>query len=85
MTHVDGNALAGTFANLLGIEITTVIGMCRGCGESFNLARSRAFITAMGSVMRCNDCDGVLAVVVEKPGDSHVNLSGLAYLTVPRP
>lgn len=85
MTHVDGNALAGTFAQVLGIEITTVIGACQCCGETFNLARTRAFVSAMGSVLRCGNCDAVLAVVVEQPGESRVNLSGLAYITVPRP
>ena len=31
MTHLDGNALAGTFADVLGIEITTAIGQCGSC------------------------------------------------------
>lgn len=85
MTHVDGNALAGAFAEIFDIEITAVTGICRNCGSSSNLARSHAFITAMGAVMRCSDCDAVLAVIVKKGEDSLVNLSGLAYIKVPRP
>jgi len=84
MTHVDGNALAGAFATTLGVEITATIGRCRGCGNSFNLARAHAFITAMGAVMRCSDCQAVLAVIVQNPREALVNLSGLAYITVPR-
>lgn len=85
MTHVDGNALAGAFAAILGVEITAAIGRCRGCGSSFNLARTHAFLTDMGAVMRCGECQAVLAVIVETPRESVVNLSGLAYITVPRP
>lgn len=84
MTHVDGNALAGTFVEILGIEITEAIGRCRHCGSVYDLARTRAFITAMGAVMRCKDCDAVLAVIVQNPRATVVNLSGLSYITVPR-
>ncbi|AYJ47018.1 DUF6510 family protein [Rhodococcus sp. P1Y] len=84
MTYVDGNALAGVFAATLGIDITVATGRCRGCGNTSELARTHAFITAMGAVMRCSECQAVLAVVVENPGSALVNMSGLAYITVPR-
>lgn len=83
MTHVDGNALAGAFARILGIEITTAIGRCRGCGRSSNLARAHAFVTEMGTVMRCGDCQDVLAVVVHRPGEALVSLTGLSFITLP--
>lgn len=85
MTYVDGNALAGAFSATLGIEITAAIGRCRGCGDTFDLASTHAFITAMGAVMRCRTCQSVLAVIVQNPREAVVNLSGLAYITVPRP
>ena len=31
MTHLDGNALAGLFADTVGIEITAAIGRCGSC------------------------------------------------------
>jgi hypothetical protein len=55
MTHLDGNALAGLFADTLGIEITAAIGRCASCHQIFELARAHAFITAIGAVLRC-DC-----------------------------
>lgn len=85
MTHVDGNALAGVFADTLGIEITATIGTCRGCRDTFDLARAHAYITPMGSVMRCSGCQAVLAVIVQNSREALVNLSGLAYLTATRP
>ncbi len=84
MTHLDGNALAGTFADILGVEITTVIGRCGSCHHRFELARAHAFITAIGTVLRCEDCQGMLAVIVRKPREVLVNLTGLAHVTMAR-
>ncbi|GAB5901750.1 MULTISPECIES: DUF6510 family protein [Mycobacteriaceae] len=85
MTHLDGNALAGLFADTLGIEITAAIGRCRSCHLVFELARAHAFVTAIGSVLRCEHCQGVLAVIVQKPHEVLVNLSGLAHVSIPGP
>ena len=85
MTHLDGNALAGLFADTLGIEITAAIGRCGSCHLTFELARAHAFVTAIGAVLRCEHCQGVLAVIVQKPHEVLVNLSGLAHVAIARP
>ena len=85
MTHLDGNALAGLFADTLGIEITASIGRCGSCHQVFELARAYAFVTAMGAVLRCAHCQDMLAVIVQKPDEVIVNLSGLAYVAMARP
>ena len=85
MTHLDGNALAGLFADTLGIEITAAIGRCTSCHLEFELARAHAFVTAIGAVLRCEHCQGVLAVIVQKPHELLVNLSGLAHVAIARP
>ena len=85
MTHLDGNALAGLFADTLGIEITAAIGRCGTCHQIFKLARAHAFVTAIGSVLRCAHCQGLLAVIVQKPHEVLVNLSGLAHIAIARP
>ena len=85
MTHLDGNALAGTFADILGIEITTAVGLCGSCHHRFELARAHAFITAIGAVLRCESCHGALAVIGQKPREVLVNFSGMASVTSARP
>ena len=85
MTHLDGNALAGTFADVLGIEITTASGQCGSCHHRCELGQSHAFLTAAGAVLRCDRCQSVLAIVVHKPHEALVNLSGLAHVTIARP
>lgn len=84
MKHLDGNAIAGLFADTLSVDITTAIGRCRGCQRIFELARAHSFITAIGAVLRCAHCQGVLAVIVQKPQDVLVNLSGLGYIAIPQ-
>lgn len=84
MTHLDGNALAGVFVETLGVDITAATGRCGGCGRTFPVAQARAFVTAMGAVLRCGVCDSVLVVLVRTDEEEVVNLSGLAHLTVPR-
>jgi hypothetical protein len=84
MTHLDGNALAGLFDDTLGIELTAAIGRCGSCHRSFELARAHAFVTAIGAVLRCAHCQDVLAVIVQRPQDVLVNLSGLSHVIVAR-
>lgn len=85
MTHLDGNALAGLFADTLGIDITASIGQCGSCHRVCELARAYAFVTAIGAVLRCAHCHGMLAVIVQKPHEVIVNLSGLSYVAMARP
>jgi len=84
MTHLDGNALAGLFADTLGIDITAAIGRCGSCHRVIELARAHAFVTAIGAVLRCEHCQGVLAVIVHKPREVLANLSGLAHIVIAR-
>ncbi len=84
MTHVDGNALAGTLVDVLGFDSTDAIGECAGCRHRSELARAYAFVTAMGVVARCEACRGVLAVVVRTSRDVIINLSGLAHVSIAR-
>ena len=85
MTHLDGNALAGLFADTIGIDMTAATGRCGSCHRLFELARAHAFVTAMGAVLRCAHCQGTLAVIVQKPHEVIVNLSGLAHVAMARP
>jgi hypothetical protein len=62
---VDGNALAGELTEVIGTDATRAVVRCASCGETGELAGSRVFRTAMGSVARCRGCDAVLVTVVD--------------------
>lgn len=76
MSVVDGNALAGALTGVLGAEPTLAVLRCAGCGSSGALAVTRVYVTAMGAVARCHDCDAVLVTVVDTPERRWVGLPG---------
>ncbi|HWI30307.1 MAG TPA: DUF6510 family protein [Microbacterium sp.] len=68
MTRLDGNVLAGRLADLLGWDATATDARCSQCGIHGAIARAIVYATAMGTVARCAQCDGVLATIVEGDG-----------------
>jgi hypothetical protein len=77
MSVVDGNALAGPLADVLGVDPTTATLRCAGCGALRMVAFARVVRTAMGIVARCADCDTVLVTVVEDGGRRWVGMPGV--------
>lgn len=76
MTVLDGNALAGALTEVLGVDSTTTLLRCAGCGALGELGRTRVHASPMGSVARCGGCDTVLVTVVDAPGRRWVGLPG---------
>ena len=76
MLIVDGNALAGPLASVLGDDATLAVLRCAGCGTSDALALTRVYRTPMGSVARCRGCDTVLVTVVDAGDRRWVGLPG---------
>lgn len=81
MTHLDGNALAGIFADAFGSDVTDAVGQCAGCRHRAELARAHAYLADMGAVVRCEACDGVLAVIVRSSREVRVSLSGVTLVS----
>jgi Family of unknown function (DUF6510) len=79
----DGSALAGPLQSVLGLEVTTAVGRCIGCGRTAPLAEVRVFDHAPGVVARCPACDQVLVRLVRGPGRAWLDLRGLSYLQLP--
>jgi len=48
MTTLDGNALAGTLAAVVGEELTTATATCAACGASGEVARSVVYALTPG-------------------------------------
>lgn len=84
-THVDGNAAAGAFADVLGFDVTTATLTCGGCGRAAVFAESRVYHRAPGIVVRCPDCDHVLARLVQTPTEVLLDLSGAQMWRIASP
>jgi hypothetical protein len=77
---VDGNAAAGDLQELFAVEVTEITGVCAGCGNAGLLAEARVFERGPGLVLRCRDCDGVLARLVRLPDRMLIELRGVLRL-----
>ena len=80
MSHVDGNALLGLFEEIFSREMSTAIGKCGACGKSGEIARTHAYVTSMGAVMRCDGCGHELGVIVRANQVLSLRLTGLSSL-----
>lgn len=58
--HVDGNALAGAFAELFTTDITVATTECAQCGCIGPVACLVVYADAPGYVARCQECGGGL-------------------------
>jgi hypothetical protein len=77
-TALDGNAIAGTLVEVFGVETTTAMGTCGGCGARAPVAELEVYLRGPGIVARCRRCSSVLLVLVAIRGTTCVDLLGLA-------
>lgn len=84
-THVDGNAAAGAFSEVLGFDVTAATLTCVGCDCVIAFAESRVYHRGPGIVVRCPSCDHVLARLVQTPTDVWLDMHGVQSWRIPFP
>jgi hypothetical protein len=80
---LDGNAIAGTLAEVFGGDMTTAVGVCGHCGTRGQVAEVVVYTHAPGVVVRCRACDGVLMVITQVRGVFCVDALGPVELQAP--
>lgn len=80
---LDGNAIAGTMADVFGCDMTLAVAICARCGARGPVAETAVYLHGVDFVLRCRRCDAVLAVVIERRGIYSVDLMGLSALLPP--
>ena len=81
--RLDGNAAAGVLAEIFTFEVTTARAACVHCGATGEVGAQIAYVTEIGTVVRCAGCEGVLIRLVrqnEGPQRYWLDLKGLKYL-----
>jgi Family of unknown function (DUF6510) len=76
---LDGNAIAGLLLEVFGTEMTTARGVCAGCGADEQVGSVRVY-RAAGYVLRCPQCEAVLAKLVTAGSRAWIDLRGLRSL-----
>lgn len=61
---VDGNVLAGLMAEVLDGDVTTLVGVCAGCGAAAALAETVVEIDEAAAIVRCRSCTHTLLTVL---------------------
>jgi Zn finger protein HypA/HybF involved in hydrogenase expression len=81
---VDGNAAAGMFMELFGVEMTAAPTECAHCGTKNEIGALMAFTQAPGIVLRCPACAQVLVRIVQTPDALYLDARGAMYLRIAR-
>jgi hypothetical protein len=76
---LDGNAVAGLLQEVFAVEMTTAVTTCKSCGAIEAVGALHVFRGA-GIVMRCPQCDNVLATLVEEDTRVWIGFAGIRTL-----
>ena len=69
-------------SDLFTMEATTAIVTCAGCGASGPLGAAVAYVTEMGTVVRCANCDEPLIRAAEIRDRVVFDMRGTATMTL---
>lgn len=81
---LDGNALAGLFQDIFGVEMTVAPLECALCGRNGELGSLLAFTANPGYVLRCPGCGNILLRVAVTPTRVYLDARGAAFFSIPR-
>jgi hypothetical protein len=80
--RLDGNAAAGTLEEVFSFEVTTAHYACEGCGRVAHIGEAMAYMTEIGTIVRCPSCDNALIRLAHNRGRYWIDLRGIRYLQV---
>lgn len=78
--RLDGNVAGGILGEAFALEITAAEGSCDNCGAVAHLGEAMAYVTEIGTVVRCASCDNVLIRVAHNPRGYFLDVRGVSYL-----
>ena len=65
--RLDGNAAGGILGEVFTFEMTSAKAACVHCGATGELGAQMAYVTEIGTVVRCSSCEGALIRIVHQP------------------
>ena len=81
--RLDGNAAGGILGEIFTFEMTTVRAACVRCGAAGEVGAQMAYVSEIGTIVRCAACDNALIRVVRQddgPQRYWLDLRGVEYL-----
>jgi hypothetical protein len=80
--RLDGNAVAGLLMEILQVEITTTATTCGHCGATRQFGAEVVYSSAMGTIVRCVGCEGVLIRIARIGERVWLDLRGVACFQI---
>ena len=81
-TTLDGNAAGGILREIFPFEMTLVEETCAHCSTIRAVGALTAYMSSMGTVMRCPTCDNVLIRIVSTKGRYWLDMQGVRVLHI---
>ena len=78
--RLDGNAVGGLLGEVFTFEATMAEAACNRCGTVAHVGETMAYVTEIGTVVRCARCDNALIRIVQNPRGYFLDLRGVSYL-----
>ena len=80
--RLDGNAAAGSLAELFAFDVTTATAICDGCGRGSPVGALLLYDLAMGTLLRCPECAHLMLCATRIRGVVRLDLRGTRILHV---
>jgi NAD-dependent SIR2 family protein deacetylase len=78
--RLDGNAVGGLLGEVFSFEVTMAEAACDRCGTVAHVGETMAYVTEIGTVVRCARCDNALIRIAQNPRGYFLDLRGVSYL-----
>ena len=78
--RLEGNAAGGVLGEIFALETTAAEGACDSCGTVAHVGETMAYVTEIGTVVRCATCDNALIRVAQNSRGYFLDLRGISYL-----
>lgn len=83
--RLDGNAAGGLLGEIFALEMTTASVACAGCGATREIGAQMAYVSEIGTVVRCAACDSAL-IRIARQSEGRIrywlDLRGVEYLQI---
>lgn len=83
--RLDGNAAGGVLGAIFPFEMTVADGTCIHCGATSEIGAVVAYMSGIGTVLRCPSCEQVLIKIVESDRYYWLDMSGVRSLRITKP
>lgn len=74
--RLDGNAAGGLLSELFVPDLTAARATCASCGKTRAVGALLVYGHAMGMIVRCPDCDGIVLRIARTPRQLWFDMTG---------